>query len=133
VPRRMTMRAPGKAALAMTCLVGLVLSCNDGVAAAKTIACPITNDETLTFNVPSELGRLPQIDFDYPSKVTIFGFRDRSLLVIAVDEADPSRVRIAISAQLNRATGTYNGQFVADFGGSERQLNNGPVICRLRR
>jgi hypothetical protein len=113
----------------------LVLSRDYGLASpsTKAITCPITKFISLKFVVPAKLGDLPDIDFSYPSKVTIFSFRSRNFLAIAVDEADASRIRLVISAQRNRANGTYQGQFVADFGGNELQLDNGPVICRVSR
>ena len=97
----------------------------------KTISCPYLQAEDLRFDVPAKLGDLPAIDFDYPAKVTIFSFRDGHLLLIAMDEADPSRLRIVISAQLNKARGTYDGQFVVDMGGNELQLDSGPVSCKV--
>jgi hypothetical protein len=129
------MRTPGKQTASIIRLTCLVLSCDCGVAApsTKVITCPITKYVSLKFDVPAKLGDFPEIDFSYPSKVTIFSFRDRNFLATAVDEADPSRIRIVISAQLNKAKGTYDGQFVADFGGNELQLDNGPVICRVSR
>jgi hypothetical protein len=129
------MNTPGKLTASIICLTCLVLGCNYSVAATSTraITCPIAKYVSLKFDVPAKLGDLPEIDFSYPSKVTIFSFRDRNFLAIAVDEADPSRTRIVISAQLNKATGTYDGQFVADFGGNQLQLDNGPVICRVSR
>jgi hypothetical protein len=129
------MRKQGKLTVAIICLTWLVLSCDDGLAAqsTKAITCPITKHVSLKFDVPAKIGDLPEIDFPFPSKVTIFAFRDRNFLAIAVDETDPSRIRIVISAQLNKAKGTYDGQFVADFGGNELQLDNGGVICRMSR
>jgi hypothetical protein len=99
----------------------------------KTITCPYLQAEDLRVDVPTKLGDLPAIDFDYPAKVTIFSFRDGHLLLIAMDEADPSRLRIVISAQLNKARGTYDGQFVVDMGGNELQLDSGPVSCKVGR
>jgi len=129
------MRKQGKLSAAILCLSSLVLSCDNGLAAqsTKAITCPITKYVSLKFDVPARIGDLPEIDFSYPSKVTIFAFRDRNFLAIAVDETDPSRIRIVISAQLNKAKGTYDGQFVADFGGNELQLDNGRVTCRMSR
>lgn len=129
------MKTPGKLTPAIICLTCVVFRCDYGAAATSTraITCPIAKDVSLKFDVPAKLGDLPEIDFSYPSKVTIFSFRDRNFLAIAVDEADPSRIRIVISAQLNKAKGTYDGQFVADFGGNQLQLDNGPVICRVSR
>jgi len=125
----------GKLSASIMCLTWLVSRSDPGLAAPSTklITCPITKYESLKFDVPAKLGDLPEIDFSYPSKVTIFSFRDRNFLAIAVDEADPSRVRFVISAQLNKAKGTFDGQFVADFGGNELQLDNGPVTCRISR
>jgi len=41
-----------------------------------------------------------------------------------------SRLRLVISAQLNKATGAYDGQLVIDSGGNELQIENRPVSCR---
>jgi hypothetical protein len=126
------MKKPGKRTAPIICLTSLALSYADCGAApsTKSVSCSIADFVNLKFDVPAQLGDLPEIDFSYPSKVTVFSFRDRNLLAIAVDEADPSRVRLVISAQLKKGKGTYEGQFVADFGGNQLQLDNGPVICR---
>src|SRR5262249_21651314 len=118
----------------LICLTALGLSYNYSLAATstKSVTCSITDFVSLKFDIPAKLGDLPEIDFSYPSKVVVFSFRDRNLLAIAVDEVDPSRVRVVISAQLKKGKGTYDGQFVADFGGNQLQLDNGPVICRTR-
>jgi hypothetical protein len=107
-----------------------------GAAAAstkqKTITCPFLKEGHVSFAVPAELGALPTaIDFDYPAKAGAFSFRDGNLLLVATDETDPSRVRIVISAQLDKRTGTYNGQIFVDMGGSQLMLHNGPVRCTL--
>jgi len=39
-----------------------------------------------------------------------------------MDEPEPSRVRLVISAQLDKAKGTYDRQIVIDEGGNELQL-----------
>jgi len=105
---------------------------SQGVAAAtrvhKTIACPLPGG-ALTFAAPAKLGDLPKIELDYPSKVTLFSFRDGNFLIVAVDESDSSRVRLVISAQLDKAKGAYVGQFVVDSGGNQLQIDNGPVSC----
>ncbi len=99
----------------------------------KTITCrlPIGDRQNLSIEVPARFGKLPAIDFDYPSKVTTFSFRDGNLLVIAIDDDQPSVTRLVISAQLNTVTGTYDGQIVADLGGHQRMLGNGPVSCTV--
>ncbi len=96
----------------------------------KTITCPLPSGENLTFIAPAKLGELPKIDLDYPSKLTLFSFRDGNFLAVAMDESEPSRLRLVISAQLNKAKGTYDGQLVIDEGGNELQLDNAPVSCR---
>ena len=128
------MKKPAKRAAPIICLTSLVLSYTYSLAATstKSVTCSITDFVSLKFDIPAKLGDLPEIDFSYPSKVVVFSFRDRNLLAIAVDEVDPSRVRVVISAQLKKGKGTYDGQFVADFGGNQLQLDNGPVICRTR-
>jgi hypothetical protein len=98
-----------------------------------TITCPYLQAEDLKFEIPPNIGDLPPIEFDYPSKVTLFSFRDGHLLLVAMDEDEPSRLRIVISAQHNKARGTYDGQIVVDMGGNEIQLHSGPVRCRVNR
>ena len=98
--------------------------------APKSVACTYLQGQELTFPVPKKLGDLPPIEFDYPSKVTRFSFRDNNLLLVAMDETEPSRVRVVISAQRDKGKATYSGQFVVDQGGNQIQLNNGPVVCK---
>jgi hypothetical protein len=120
--------------LLLTSGLALLVANRPAVASSlKTITCPYLQAEDLRFDVPANLGDLPTIDFDYPAKVTIFSFRDGHLLLVAMDEGEPSRLRIVISAQLNKARGTYDGQFVVDMGGNQLQLDSGPVSCRVGR
>jgi hypothetical protein len=98
-----------------------------------TITCPYLETRDVTFVVPATFGDLPDIDFDYPSKVSIFSFREGQLLLVAMDEDQPSRLRIVISAQLNKASASYDGQIVVDMGGHELQLHSGPVTCAVGR
>src|SRR5579871_2830428 len=99
------------AARVMACVVASIGAAAAASAApsGQTITCPYANDpdEHLTIVAPARIGDLPPIDFDYPAKVTRFSFRDGHLLVIAMDQDERSRVRIVISAQLNKATRTY--------------------------
>jgi len=114
-------------------IMSLAFSVAPGRAASaghKTITCPYLKTG-LTFDAPAKLGDLPEIDFDYPAKATLFSFRDGGLLLVAMDEGDPSRLRIAVSAQLNKKSGTYDGQIVVDMGGNQLMLHNGPVRCRV--
>ena len=53
------------------------------------------------------------------------------VLLIAIDEGEPSRVRIVISAQLNKKSGAYEGQIFVDMGGNQLMLHNGPVRCTV--
>src|SRR5215468_4013958 len=96
----------------------------------KTITCPYLQ-ASLKFDVPAKPGDLPEIDFDYPAKATLFSFRDGGLLLVAMDEGGPSRLRIAVSAQLNKKSRTYDGQIVVDMGGNQLMLHNGPVRCTV--
>jgi hypothetical protein len=111
--------------------LGLAL-CPAGMAAKaqRKITCPLPSGESFTFVAPAKLGELPKIELDYPSKVTLFSFRDGNFLAVAMDEAEPSRLRLVISAQLNKAKGSYDGQIVIDQGGNELQLSNAPVSCK---
>ncbi len=97
----------------------------------KTITCPYLKAAGLMFDVPAKLGDLPEIDFDYPAKATLFSFRDGHLLLVAMDQGEPSRLRIVVSAQLNKKSGTYDGQIVVDMGGNQLQLHSGPVHCTV--
>jgi len=82
------------AALAFSILAGTAASSKQ-----KTITCPFLKAGRVTFEVPAKFGSMPaEIDFDYPAKARQFSFRDGNLSLIAMDEGDPSRVRIVISA-----------------------------------
>jgi hypothetical protein len=48
-----------------------------------------------------------------------------------MDEGEPSRLRIVVSAQLNKKTRTYDGQIFVDMGGNQLMLHNGPVRCTV--
>jgi hypothetical protein len=100
--------------------------------APKSVACTYMQGQELTFDVPKKLGGLPPIEFDYPSKVTRFSFRDGNLLLVAMDESDESRVRIVISAQRAKGKANYDGQILVDMGGNQLQLDNGPVVCKAK-
>jgi hypothetical protein len=100
-------------------------------AAPKTITCPFLKAGSLTVDVPAKRGDLPQIDFDYPAKATLFSFRDGNLSLVAMDEGEPSRLRIVVSAQLNKRTRSYDGQILVDMGGNQLMLHNGPVRCTV--
>jgi hypothetical protein len=98
----------------------------------KTITCPFLKNGHVTFDVPAKLGDLPAaIDFDYGVKAKEFSFRDGNLLLLAMDEEEPTRVRIMISAQRDKHTGTYAGQIFVDMGGNQLMLHNGPVRCMV--
>ena len=117
-------------------MTSLAASTIAGAAAApmqkKTITCPFLEEGRVSFDVPARLGSLPkEINFDYPAKATSFSFRDGNLALVAVDESEPSRVRVVISAQLNKKTGAYEGQIFVDMGGNQLMLHNGPVRCTV--
>jgi hypothetical protein len=98
--------------------------------AKKTITCPFLESGSVSFDVPAKLGDLPkEVDFDYPAKATSFSFRDGNLSLIAMDESEPTRVRVVVSAQRNRKSGAYEGQIFVDMGGNQLMLHNGPVRC----
>jgi len=97
----------------------------------KTITCPFLKEGRLTFDVPAKPGDLPEVDFDYPAKATSFSFRDGNLLLVAMDEGESSRLRVVVSAQLNKKNGSYDGQIFVDMGGTQLMLHNGPVRCTV--
>jgi hypothetical protein len=106
----------------------LLMAATSSIAnAAQHVTC-----DDIGFAVPAKIGDLPLVDFDYPAQVNIFSFRDGNLLLIAHDQEETSRVRIVISAQLDKKTGSYIGQMIRDYGGEELQLTNGPVTCSVK-
>jgi len=113
--------------LALSIVAGAAASSNQ-----RIITCPFLKEGRVTFDVPAKLGDVPtEIDFDYPAKATRFSFRDGNLSLVAMDEGEPSRVRIVISAQLNKKSGAYEGQIFVDMGGNQLMLHNGPVRCTV--
>jgi hypothetical protein len=120
-------------------LIALVASLSAATAAssplprATTISCPFLKNGLLTISVPANRKTLPKIDFDYDSTTMMFSFRDRNLFLVAVDEEHPSRIRVIVSAQLNRKRGTYDGQIFTDTGGNQYMQDNGPVRCTVGR
>src|SRR5438067_10388123 len=128
------MHRAGNLRVKCAAIVGLALLAAVDLAAAasapKSVACSYLQGQELSFPVPKKIGDLPPIEFDYPSKVTLFSFRDGNLLLVAMDEGEPSRVRIVISAQRAKGKASYDGQILVDMGGNQLQLDNGPVVCR---
>jgi hypothetical protein len=115
-----------------TLLVLSIVASTAAPAKQMVITCPFLKEGRVTFDVPAKLGGMPkEIDFDYPAKATRFSFRDRNLSLVAMDEGEPSRVRIVISAQLNKTSGAYEGQIFVDMGGNQLMLHNGPVRCTV--
>jgi len=117
----------------LTTLLALSIVARTAVSSKqRVITCPFLKEGRVTFDVPAKLGAMPtEIDFDYPAKATRFSFRDGNLSLVAMDEGEPSRVRIVISAQLNRKSGAYEGQIFVDMGGNQLMLHNGPVRCTV--
>jgi hypothetical protein len=101
-------------------------------AAPQTVACTFYAEGHLSFDLPERPGALPKdIDFDYGAKATRFSFGAGRLQLVAVDEEDPSRLRIRMSARLNPKTGAYEGQIFTDLGGNQLMYDKGPVRCTL--
>jgi hypothetical protein len=118
--------------LTLTALLALSIVASTAASSKQMVTCPFLKEGRVTFDVPAKLGAMPtEIDFDYPAKATRFSFRDGNLSLIAMDEGSPSRVRIVISAQLNKKSGAYEGQIFVDMGGSQLMLHNGPVRCTV--
>jgi hypothetical protein len=120
-------------AIVLTASLGLPTTTSVAAPAKpKTITCPFLKNGSVSFDVPAKLGDLPkEVDFDYPSKATSFSFRDGNLWLLAMDESDSSRVRVVVSAQLNKKSGAYVGQIFVDMGGNQLMLHNGPVRCTV--
>ena len=125
-----------KRIFAVSCLPVALLASLPVLAAAapakhKTITCPFLQEGVLKFDVPAKPKDLPEVDFDYPAKATLFSFRDGNLLLVAMDESEPSRLRVVVSAQLNKKHGNYDGQIVVDMDGNQLMLHSGPVRCTV--
>jgi hypothetical protein len=109
-----------------------IIASTTALSKQRLITCPFLKEGRVTFAVPAKLGAMPtEIDFDYPAKATRFSFRDGNLSLVAMDEGEPSRVRIVISAQLKRKSGAYEGQIFVDMGANQLMLHNGPVRCTV--
>ena len=123
------------ASLALIGGVALAAPAQAGPPIQGTVTCkyPSAPNLALSFEAPAKLGGLPEVDFDYDVKVTRFSFRDGNLSMVAMDERDRGRVRIVISAQLNKAKGTYDGQATFDLGGNQLMMDNGPISCSVSR
>jgi len=118
-------------ALAIACALTSASPATAAAPKQKAITCPFLKEGRVTFDIPPKLGALPAaIDFDYPAKATEFSFRDGNLFLLAMDEAEPTRVRIMISAQRDK-TGAYAGQIFVDMGGNQLMLHNGLVRCTV--
>ncbi|WP_392538245.1 hypothetical protein [Legionella sp. 227] len=99
-------------------------------AGQKSVVCHLQGiKDSISFNLPDKIGDMPKIDFDYPVEVTRFSMRTGNFLLVAMDQDEKDRPRVFISAQLNKQSQKYIGQFMTDFGGNELQLDNGPVSC----
>jgi len=116
---------------ALTTSLALPAAARAAPSTHKTISCPFLQAGSLTFDVPAKRGDIPQVDFDYPAKATSFSFRDGNLLLVAMDESEPSRLRVVVSAQLNKKSKAYDGQIFVDMGGNQLMLHNGPVRCTV--
>jgi hypothetical protein len=100
--------------------------------AKKTMVCQMqgTQQQTkISFVIPNNTSILPKLNFSHPSEVTSFKLENGNLYLIAMDQADPERLRVAISAQYLMGVDSYSGQIIADFGSKEPQIDNGPVTC----
>ncbi len=116
----------------LTTGIAVLTAAGAAAAAPQKITCPFLEEGHLAFDIPERPGSLPaDIDFDYPAKATRFSFGAGRLSLIAVDESEPSRVRIKISAHLNKRTGAFEGEIFVDLGGNQLMLHNGPVRCTV--
>jgi hypothetical protein len=122
------------AGAAVALMTSLAFSTVASTASSKKmmITCPFLKKGRVTFDVPPKLGSPPtEIDFYPPAKAAQFSFRDGNLSLIAMDEGASSRLRIVISAQLNKKSGAYEGQIFVDMGGNQMMVHNGPARCAV--
>lgn len=99
--------------------------------AAQTMICTLQGlKDSITFSIP-KAENLPELNFPYAVKPILFVLREGNLLLVAMDQEEKSRLRIFISAQSSKENSVYEGQFMTDFGGNQRQIDNGVASCRL--
>lgn len=114
----------------IVCLALPVLFHHAAAAAGQSpLTCTYFDGRELTIGPPKKPGILPPIEADYPAKMMRFSRTAGNLLVVAMDEAERSRIRAVISAQRRQAKAPYKGQILVDMGGQQIQLYNGPVAC----
>lgn len=102
-------------------------------AAQKTVVCSMEGmTDNISFQVPNKKDELPKINFPYDIKTVTYYLTPKKLLVIALDQEEPNRPRIFISAQYSKSSHAYEGQFMTDFGGNQLQLDNGAVSCVVK-
>ena len=114
-------------------LIGIILSMSSSMAVAnqKTMECSMQGvKESLILSIPKE--GLPEINFFYPVKTKIFSMHAGNFLLVILDKDDSTRTRLVISAQFDKHKKVYTGQMMADWGGNQLQIDNGPVTCKLR-
>jgi len=125
-------RAPFIAACAAAALLAGVAAASASsspvITRHRTITCPFLADGSLTIDVPPARNVMPKIDFDYPATATLFSFRDNNLFLVGMEG---SRLRVVVSAQRNRRSGSYDGQIFVDMGGNQLMHYNGPVHCQV--
>ena len=116
-------------------LIGALALARPGLAMAaqtRTITCPFLQEGRLAFDIPARPGALPHvIDFDTPVTATKFRFGGGVLTLRAIDESDPRRLRIDLSARRDAGTGAYVGTLFVDTGGNLMMLDTAKVRCTL--
>jgi hypothetical protein len=126
--KRASFIAACAAAALLTSLTAAIAASSPVITRHRTITCPFLADGSLTIDVPPARNAMPKIDFDYPATATMFSFRDNNLFLVGMES---SRLRVIVSAQLNKMSGSYDGQIFVDMGGNQLMHYNGPVHCRL--
>jgi len=126
--KRAFLTAACAAAALLASLTAASASSSPVITRHRIITCPYLANGSLTVDVPPARNVMPKIDFDYPATATLFSFRDNNLFLVGMES---SRLRVVISAQRNRRTGSYDGQIFVDMGGNQLMHYNGPVHCRV--
>ncbi|WP_065232864.1 hypothetical protein [Legionella birminghamensis] len=115
----------------MKLLIVLLLFPMTVFASEKTLSCSMPGlAGGIQFTLDGKSDSLPEVDFPYEVKTTAFSMRDDNLLLIAMDSEDKSRPRLFISAQWEKQSKSWQGQFFADFGGHQLQFENGKIECK---
>jgi hypothetical protein len=69
----------------------------------------------------------------FDTELAIYKFSSKNVVLVAMDTDEPTRLRVSLSAQWDAKTKKFAGQAIQDAGGSQLQIENGPITCSLSK